>query len=86
MEDGPRRGQRGPYHSSRATRQRIVGALRHRPAGSVAELARTAGLPWGTVSHHLRAMAARGEVLRDGTAGRGRYRLAERMLGERLHR
>ena len=77
MEPGTRRG---PYHRSKATRQRIQSALRAGHGLGVADVARATGLPWGTVSHHLKAMVARGEVERESPDRRARYRLPDGRL------
>ena len=62
---------RAPYRRSEETRARIKRAIRVYPGITKSELCRVTGLGWGTISHHVRRLAAGGEIL----AGRRGHRL-----------
>ena len=69
--------KRGPYVRSAATRARLLALLAERPGMTRADLRRETGLAWGTVAHHLRSMAERGEVEAHRVGRRAHYVVKE---------
>lgn len=70
--------KRGPYVRSAATRARLLALLSQRPGMTRADLQRETGLAWGTVAHHLRSMAERGEVEAHRVGRRAHFVVRER--------
>ena len=55
--------RRGPYASSRSTREAILAAVRDHPGLTRAGIARATGRSWNVVRHHVQGLLRGGEVV-----------------------